>query len=79
MAHVAIDIEGGLVSGDLLDRIAATPEAVEGQRPSNFGVEGRLSEEIQSAFSHAATYWSLRHRGTSVRRDDLCNSGRDGN
>jgi hypothetical protein len=58
MAHVAIDIEGGLVSGDLLERIAATPEAVEGQRPGNFGVEGRLSEEIQSAFSDAATYWN---------------------
>ena len=25
MAHVAITIEGGLVSGDLLERIAASP------------------------------------------------------
>jgi len=58
MAHDAIDIEGGVVSGDLLERIAATPEAVEGQRPGDFGVEGRLSEEIQSAFSDAATYWN---------------------
>jgi hypothetical protein len=58
MAHAAIDIEGGVVSGDILERIAATPEAVEGQRPGDFGVEGRLSEEIQSAFSDAATYWN---------------------
>jgi hypothetical protein len=77
MAHVAIDIEGGLVSGDLLERIAATPEAVEGQRPGDFGVEGRLSEEIQSAFSDAATYWNAfqarLHRGresaTTITRE----------
>jgi hypothetical protein len=58
MAHVAINIEGGLVSSDLLERIAATPEAVGGQRSADFGVEGRLSEEIQGAFSDAATYWN---------------------
>jgi hypothetical protein len=57
MAHVAITIEGGLISGDLLERIAATPDAVEGQRPGDFGVEGRLSEEIQGAFSEAGAHW----------------------
>ena len=40
---------------------------MEGQRPGDFGVEGRLSEEIQSAFSDAATYWNAfqarLHRG----------------
>ncbi|HWY16415.1 MAG TPA: N-6 DNA methylase [Rhizomicrobium sp.] len=58
MAHIAITIEGGLISGDLLERIAATPQAVDGQRPTDFGVEGRLSEEIQSAFSDAGAYWT---------------------
>jgi hypothetical protein len=58
MAHVAINIEGGLVSGDLLERIATTPEAVDGQRPADFGVEGRLSEEIQGAFSEAGAHWA---------------------
>ena len=77
MAHVAIHIEGGLISSDLLERIAATPESVEGQRPGDFGVEGRLSEEIQSAFSDAATYWNAfqarLHRGkesaTTITRE----------
>src|SRR5258708_4075763 len=77
MAHVAITIEGGLVSGDLLERIAATPEAVDGQRPSDFGIEGRLSEEIQSALSDAGAYWTAlqarRHRAkestTTITRE----------
>ena len=77
MAHVAITNEGGLVSSDLLERIAATPESVEGQRPGDFGVEGRLSEEIQSAFSDAASYWNAfqarLHRGkesaTTITRE----------
>ena len=58
MAHVAITIEGGLVGGDLLEKIATTPEAVEGQRSADFGVEGRLSEEIQGAFSEAGAHWA---------------------
>ena len=77
MGHVAINIEGGLVSSDLLERIAATPELVEGQRAADFGVDGRLSEEIQSAFSEAAAYWNAfqarLHRGressTTITRE----------
>jgi hypothetical protein len=77
VAHVAIHIEGGLISGDLLERIAATPESVEGQRPGEFGGEGRLSDDIQSAFSDATTYWKAfqtrLHRGkestTTITRD----------
>ena len=77
MAHVAIHIEGGIISGDLLERIATTPESVEGQRPGDFGVEGRLSEEIQGAFSDATTYWNAfqarLHRGkesaTTITRE----------
>jgi N-6 DNA Methylase len=77
MAYVAITIEGGLISGDLLERIAAEPNKVDGQRPADFGVEGRLSEEVQSAFSDAATYWNAfqarLHRGkesaTTITRE----------
>ena len=77
MAHLAIHIEGGLISSDLLERIAANPDAVEGQRSGDFGVEGRLSEEIQSAFSDATTYWNAfqarLHRGkesaTTITRE----------
>jgi hypothetical protein len=57
MAHVAITVEGGLVSSDLLEQIAATPQDVQGQRAADFGVDGRLSDEIQKAFSDALAYW----------------------
>ena len=68
MAQIAITIEGGLVSGDLLERIAADPEKVEGQRPADFGVDRRLSEEIQGAFSDATTYWHAFEAGLHEHR-----------
>jgi hypothetical protein len=57
MAHLAVTVEGGLVSSDLLEQIAATPQDVSGQRASDFGVDGRLSDDIQKAFSDALAYW----------------------
>ena len=53
MPRVAIIIEGGLISSDLIEQIAATPQDVQGQRPADFGLDGRLSDEIQKAFSDA--------------------------
>jgi hypothetical protein len=48
MAHVAITIEGGLFSADLLERLGSRPDEVPGQRPTEFDLDGaRLSEEIQ--------------------------------
>jgi hypothetical protein len=52
MAHVAITVEGGLFSADLLERLGSRPDEVPGQRPTEFGLDGaRLSEEIQATFS----------------------------
>jgi hypothetical protein len=58
MANLAITIEGGLIATDLIEQIAATPQDVPGQRPADFGLEGRLSDEIQKAFSDALAYWN---------------------
>src|SRR5262249_56127921 len=58
MAHLAIALEGGLVSSDLVEQIAATPQDVPGQRPADFGLDARLSDEIQKAFSDALIHWS---------------------
>jgi hypothetical protein len=58
MARVATTIEGGLIASDLVEQIAATPQDVFGQRPSDFGVDARLSDEIQKAFSDALAYWN---------------------
>jgi hypothetical protein len=78
MAHVAIAIEGGLFSADLLERLGSRPEEVPGQRPADFGLDGaRLSEEIQATFSDVQRQWqtfegrSARHQGsaTSLTRD----------
>jgi hypothetical protein len=77
MAHIAITIEGGLISGDLLEQLATDPEKVDGQRPADFRVERRLSEEIQGAFSDATTYWHAfearmnrgKERSTTITRE----------
>src|SRR5262249_28025088 len=58
MPRVAITIEGGLISSDLVEQIAATPQDVQGQRPADFALDGRLSDEIQKAFSGALNHWN---------------------
>ena len=78
MAHVAIMIEGGLFSADLLERLGSRPEDVPGQRLADFGLDGaRLFEEIQATFSDVQRQWqtfegrSARQQGsaTSLTRD----------
>jgi hypothetical protein len=65
MAWAAITLEGGLLPADLLDRIATGEGA--GQAAADFGVEGRLSDAMQRAFSDARAYWEAftRRRATS--------------
>jgi hypothetical protein len=58
MARLAITIEGGLISSDLVEQIAATPRDVPGQRSADFGLDARLSDEIQKAFSEALIHWN---------------------
>ena len=78
MAQVAITIEGGLFSADLLERLGSRPDDVPGQRPADFGLDGaRLSEEIQATFSDVQRQWQTfegrraRHQGsaTTLTRD----------
>jgi len=58
MARLAVTVEGGLIGSDLIEQIAATPQDVPGQRPADFGLDSRLSEEIQKAFSDALIHWN---------------------
>jgi hypothetical protein len=54
-----IAIEGGLFDPDLLERLTTAPEAVEGQKPEDFGLERRvrLADEIQEAFGRVLSHW----------------------
>ena len=58
MAYSTIEIEGGMFPPDLLDAIASGAET-EGQRPVDFGFDRnrRITDEIQSSFSDARSYW----------------------
>jgi hypothetical protein len=78
MAHVAITVDGGLFSADLLERLGSRPDEVPGQRPADFSLDGaRLSEEIQATFSDVQRQWQTfegrraRHQGsaTTLTRD----------
>jgi hypothetical protein len=77
MAHVAVTVEGGLISRDLLEQMAATPQDVPGQNPAAFGLHGRLSDEIQKAFSDALIHWKAfearlargKERATTITRE----------
>ncbi len=62
MAYVTLTVEGGLFPTDLLERIALGQVA--GQHVADFGpdVSGRLSDEIQAAFSDASAYWDAFRR-----------------
>jgi hypothetical protein len=58
MSRVGITVEGGLLAADLVERISLGDETVTGQKPKDFGLEsGRLSAEIQAAFSDLRPSW----------------------
>jgi hypothetical protein len=58
MSRVGIIVEGGLLAADLVERIALSDETVAGQKPKDFRLEsGRLSAEIQAAFSDLRPSW----------------------
>jgi hypothetical protein len=66
MSRVGITVEGGLLAADLVERIALGDETIAGQKPKDFGLEaGRLSAEIQTAFSDLRPSWE----GFKRRRD----------
>lgn len=59
MAYATIDIEGGLFSSDLIERIGEGDANIKGQSATDFGLprSRSLSEEIQRAFSDSRVYW----------------------
>jgi len=58
VSRVGIIVEGGLLAADLVERIALGDETVAGQKPKDFSLEaGRLSAEIQAAFSDLRPSW----------------------
>jgi hypothetical protein len=76
MAYSAITVEGGIFPGDLLERIALGEEP--GQRASDFGLsDGRLSDEIQGAFSDARSYWDAFQRRLAHSRESATTITRD--
>ncbi len=80
MPYVSVAVEGGLFPADLLDRIAAGDNNLPGQKTSDFGIDGsrRITDEIQSAFSDARSYWDAFQRRlershesrTTITRED---------
>ncbi|GAB4370784.1 MAG: hypothetical protein Kow0042_13200 [Calditrichia bacterium] len=78
-AFPSIRIEGGLFAPDLFDQLLN--EELPGQKPRDFGLEGRrgLTDEIAAVFTDAQALWRVfQHRverlpehepGTSVTRD----------
>jgi hypothetical protein len=58
MSRVGVTVEGGLFAADLVERIALGDTNLPGQQPKDFGLDaGRLSAEIQSAFSDIRLFW----------------------
>jgi hypothetical protein len=83
MSYATITIEGGFFPSDLLDRIASNPQDVPGQSPKDFGLPGkRLTDEIQSLFSDAQSYWTAfrrrYERAKSGRNQSLTTVTREG-
>jgi hypothetical protein len=80
MPYVSVAVEGGLFPVDLLDRIAAGDSNLPGQKPGDFGIDSsrRITDEIQSAFSDARSYWDAFQRRlershesrTTITRED---------
>ncbi len=57
----SLRIEGGLLSGEIIDKIAEASSDIPGQKPVDFGLESNrpLIDEIASAWNDARSYWAL--------------------
>ena len=64
MSYTTINIEGGLFSPDLLDRIAVGDGDIKGQAAKDFRLSSNrhLFDEIQRSFSDARAYWNAFNR-----------------
>jgi hypothetical protein len=68
VSRVGITVEGGLIAADLIEHIALGDETVPGQKPKDFGLEaGRLSADIQAAFSDIRVFWDGFKRRREMR------------
>ena len=81
ISRVTINVEGGLLPDDLLEKVA--DGSAPGQRAADFGVtSGRLSDEIMRAFSDAQSYWTaFNHRyerASTGGRESITTVTRDG-
>lgn len=77
----SLRIEGGLLSGEMIDKIAEASPDIPGQKPVDFGLEPNrpLIDEIASAWNDARSYWALFQKslerlkpddpGTTLTRD----------
>lgn len=77
----SLRIEGGLLSGEIIDKIAEASPDIPGQKPVDFGLEPNrpLIDEIASAWNDARSYWALFQKslerlkqddpGTTITRD----------
>lgn len=77
----SLRIEGGLLSGEMIDKIAEASADIPGQKPVDFGLEPNrpLIDEIASAWNDTRSYWALFQKslerlkpddpGTTLTRD----------
>ncbi|MGE3075129.1 MAG: N-6 DNA methylase [Dehalococcoidia bacterium] len=73
MAYVSISVEGGMFPSDLLDRMAAGADGLDGQRAEDFGLPrgARLTEEMQAAFAEMRQLRDMFHRRQSRATENL--------
>ena len=71
MSYATINIEGGLFSPDLLERIAVADDDIRGQAAGDFGLPParRLLDEMQRSFSDARKYWAAFSRRLERSRE----------
>ena len=68
MSYPGIRIEGAILSPDILDRIEELP----GQKPSDFGLNGKanVKDEIASTWADAQEYWRIFQRKLEAVKED---------
>lgn len=70
----SLRIEGGLLSGEIIDKIAEASPDIPGQKPVDFGLESNrpLIDEVASAWNDARSYWLLFQKSLEkLKFDDL--------
>lgn len=68
----SLRIEGGLLSGEIIDKIAEASSDIPGQKPVDFGLESNrpLIDEIASAWNDARSYWALFQKSVERLKPD---------